>query len=126
VRTWLLAPLILLTLHAPVHACTWEGLSPQNVERRLPPMIAQADRVVRGRVVSIGNDGLSARIEIIRAFKGAKGTFNATSGLLCGHIFQVGEEMIYFVRGADITSPRAVPVSEWLLASLQKATGTAQ
>jgi len=89
-------------------------------------MIAQADRVVRGRVVSIGNDGLSARIEIIRAFKGAKGTFNATSGLLCGHIFQVGEEMIYFVRGADITSPRAVPVSEWLLASLQKATGTAQ
>jgi hypothetical protein len=125
-RTWLLTPLIFLSLHAPVHACTWEGLSPQSVEQRLPPMIVQADRVIRGRVVSVGNDGLSARIEILHAFKGAKGTLNAASSLLCGHIFQVGEEMIYFVHGVAISSPRAMPVSEWLLASLQKATSPAR
>jgi hypothetical protein len=73
VRTWLLTPLIFLSLHAQVHACTWEGLSPQSVEQRLPPMIVQAD-----------------------------------------------------VHGVEISSPRAMPVSEWLLASLQKATSPAR
>lgn len=89
-------------------------------------MIVQADRIVRGRVVSVGDGGLAARIEVIRAFKGAAGTFNATSGLLCGHVFKVGEEMIYFVHGTDISSPRTMQVSDWLLASLEKATGNAR
>lgn len=96
------------------------------MEQRLPPLIVQADRVILGRVVSVGSEGLTARIKVIRAFKGAQETLNATSGLLCGHIFKVGKEMIYFVHGTDISSPRAMLVSEWLLASLEKATGTAR
>jgi hypothetical protein len=124
-RTWLLMSLGLLSLYAPAQACTWEGLSSQNVEQRLPPMIVQADKIVRGRVVSVGDGGLTARIEVIRAFKGGEETFDATSDLLCGHGFKVGEEMIYFMHGTDISNPRTMQVSDWLLASLAKATGNA-
>jgi hypothetical protein len=126
-RTWLaVCAGILAAVSTPTHACTWEGLSLENVDERLPHMIAGADRIVHGRVTWVSDDGLAARIESIRTFKGPSGAFKATSGLLCGHIFKVGEEMIYFVHGSDLSAPRTSPVADWLLASLEKTVGGTQ
>jgi hypothetical protein len=119
-----LALLLLVGHSIPAHACTWVGLSQSNVERELPGRVASADTIVHGRVVSIGNDGLAAQIKVVHLFKGTGETLNLESGLVCGHIFKVGDEAIYFISKSHVSAPTVYPVSKWLASSLAKATKT--
>jgi len=105
----------------PANACTWLGLSKENVAQELPARISKADTIVHGLVISVGNDGISARIKVLRAFKGEADVLDVESGLLCGHIFQTGDERIYFIREGHVSGPTVYAVWDWLVASLHSA-----
>ena len=106
---------------SPANACTWDGLSEENVARELPSRFLEADTIIHGRVLSIGSDGLAARIKVLRSFKGKAEILDIESGLICGHIFEIGEERIYFIKNRHVSGPTVYPVSEWLAASLHNA-----
>lgn len=65
--------------------------------------------------------GLSAESRCPRAWKGEVEVLNIESGLLCGHIFQTGEERIYFIHERRVRGPGVYTVSDWLVASLSNA-----
>jgi hypothetical protein len=81
-----------------------------------------ADLIVHGRVLSIGRNDFSARIKVIRTFKGKADILDLESGIMCGHVFKVGEENIYFIKNLRVNAPSVYAVSDWLVAALSKGT----
>jgi len=125
---------------APILACSWAGLSQENVASALGPRLTSADAVVHARVVSVralprdreADDGAVtvqlekqvATLAVLHAYKGGGADQREVVGLttMCGYQFSVGEEKVYFISKGRVGIPNVEPASPWLLSALQRAS----
>ena len=114
------AALLAILSSAGALACSCADVS-RATPARLADFVAQAERVVYGRVVERFSLR-EARIEVIESFKGSGERLEALrgNGANCGFTFAAGEERVYFVFSGVVTlCGRAAPRPE-LLARLRK------
>jgi hypothetical protein len=125
-------------LAGPVLACSWSGISQENVATVLPARLQDADAVVHARVVAVRvvpqervtTEGAAvvllekhvASLLVLRSFKGGSPRMEVTAiTIMCGHQFSVGEENVYFIRNGQVGLPNVEPATPWLLAALERA-----
>ena len=108
------AAVFLLLAHA-AQACSCADISRAS-PARLEDFLAQAERVVHARVVTLTSSH-EARIAVLESFKGAGERLQALRGndASCGFSFTPGEERVYFVFGGVVNlCGRAAPRAELL------------
>jgi hypothetical protein len=120
-----IAVALLAILAEPASACSWEGLTPENVAVALPARFDEADSVVLARVASVTEreNDLLATLEVTRSYKGQTGQLEVI-GLrwsTCGYRFTVGEVKIFLITRGEVRVPSVYPVTPWLLAALERA-----
>jgi len=127
-------------LAGPASACSWSGISQENVATVLAPRLEHADAVVHARVVAFRvvaqdnkevNGAVEVQLEkqvatlaVLRSFKGDGSGRIEVAGLttMCGYLFSVGEENVYFIRNGRVGIPNVEPASSWLLSALERTT----
>ena len=132
-------PAALAMFSGPILACSWAGLSQQNVSTSLPARLKHADAVVHARVVSIralppdpGTEDGSVTVQlekqvatlvVLRSYKGGGSDQIEVAGLttMCGYQFSVGEEKVYFISKGQVGIPNVEPASSWLLSAIERA-----
>jgi hypothetical protein len=126
-------------LSGPILACSWAGISRENVAKVLGARLGHSDEVVHARVVSVRvlppdrqvNDAAvavrlekqEATLEVLRSFKGGSKLLKVVGYTdMCGYQFKVGEENVYFISKGRVGIPDVEPASGWLLSALERAT----
>jgi hypothetical protein len=126
-------------LSGPSLACSWAGISRDNVTAVLSARLGNSDEVVHARVVSVRPlppdrevdapavavrlEKQEATLEVIRSFKGGSGQLKVIGYTdMCGYQFTVGEENVYFISKGHVGVPDVEPASGWLLSALERAT----
>jgi hypothetical protein len=123
-RYFLFVTLYLTVCSLPSHACSWVGLTQDNVAEFLPKKLHYADAVIHGRAVSRSeqHSGVeTAHVVVLDSYKGTGATYQLRGGpLFCGYHFEVDEERIYFVKDGAVSIVDVEPASPWLIEALKK------
>ncbi len=91
----------------------------------LPQRYDYADTLVHGVVLHIkehpaaGFDSV-VEVQVIESFKGGNLRLEVRSRGACKHIFKVGDEGIFFIKGGEIQSGAVEPASNWPIHALRE------